>query len=79
MRFSGFQCFRPTIIRTFDPRSRGLTEEIFGPVLTVCVYEGGRERFHQRQADRGGRRAAAFRQENFLPPKDPFDPCVAEG
>ncbi len=29
---------RPTVIRTADPRSRGMTEEIFGPVLTVYVY-----------------------------------------
>jgi len=29
---------RPTVIRTDDPRSRGMTEEIFGPVLTVYVY-----------------------------------------
>jgi 1-pyrroline-5-carboxylate dehydrogenase len=30
---------RPTVIRTSDPKSRGMTEEIFGPVLTVYVYE----------------------------------------
>jgi len=29
---------RPTVVRTDDPRSRGMTEEIFGPVLTVYVY-----------------------------------------
>jgi 1-pyrroline-5-carboxylate dehydrogenase len=29
---------RPTVVRTDDPRSRGMSEEIFGPVLTVYVY-----------------------------------------
>jgi len=29
---------RPTVVRTDDPKSRGMTEEIFGPVLTVYVY-----------------------------------------
>jgi 1-pyrroline-5-carboxylate dehydrogenase len=29
---------RPTVVRTDDPMSRGMTEEIFGPVLTVYVY-----------------------------------------
>jgi 1-pyrroline-5-carboxylate dehydrogenase len=29
---------RPTVVRTDDPHSRGMTEEIFGPVLTVYVY-----------------------------------------
>ena len=33
---------RPTVIRTADPKSRGMTEEIFGPVLTVYVYEDRR-------------------------------------
>ena len=33
---------RPTVIRTSDPKSRGMTEEIFGPVLTVYVYEDRR-------------------------------------
>ncbi len=28
----------PTVILTKDPRSRTMVEEIFGPVLTVCVY-----------------------------------------
>jgi 1-pyrroline-5-carboxylate dehydrogenase len=30
---------QPTIIVTRDPKSRTMTEEIFGPVLTVFVYE----------------------------------------
>ncbi|HSA96080.1 MAG TPA: L-glutamate gamma-semialdehyde dehydrogenase [Acidobacteriota bacterium] len=30
---------RPTVVRTSDPKSRGMSEEIFGPVLTVYVYE----------------------------------------
>jgi 1-pyrroline-5-carboxylate dehydrogenase len=33
---------RPTVIRTNDPKSRGMTEEIFGPVLTVYVYDDRR-------------------------------------
>ena len=33
---------RPTVIRTSDPKSRGMTEEIFGPVLTVYVYDDRR-------------------------------------
>lgn len=33
---------RPTVIKTSDPKSRGMTEEIFGPVLTVYVYEDRR-------------------------------------
>ncbi len=33
---------RPTVIRTSDPKSRGMIEEIFGPVLTVYVYEDRR-------------------------------------
>ena len=33
---------RPTVIRTDDPKSRGMTEEIFGPVLTVYVYDDRR-------------------------------------
>ncbi|MGD0782840.1 MAG: aldehyde dehydrogenase family protein, partial [Candidatus Aminicenantales bacterium] len=32
----------PTVIETADPRSRTMEEEIFGPVLTVFVYEDGR-------------------------------------
>ncbi len=32
---------RPTIVRSEDPRSKLMTEEIFGPVLTVYVYDGG--------------------------------------
>ena len=32
---------QPTIFRSDDPRSRLMTEEIFGPVLTVFVYEDG--------------------------------------
>lgn len=30
---------RPTIIETTDPRSKTMVEEIFGPVLTVFVYD----------------------------------------
>jgi 1-pyrroline-5-carboxylate dehydrogenase len=30
---------RPTIIQTTDPKSRTMQEEIFGPVLTIYVYE----------------------------------------
>ncbi|XP_059622594.1 delta-1-pyrroline-5-carboxylate dehydrogenase, mitochondrial [Phlebotomus argentipes] len=30
---------QPTIVETTDPRDRIMTEEIFGPVLTVYVYE----------------------------------------
>jgi len=33
---------RPTVIRTSDPKSRGMSEEIFGPVLTVYVYDDRR-------------------------------------
>ena len=29
---------RPTVIRTSDPRGKLMSEEIFGPVLTVYVY-----------------------------------------
>jgi len=36
---------RPTVIRTSEPKSRGMTEEIFGPVLTVYVY--GDRRFEE--------------------------------
>ena len=32
----------PTVIETSNPRSRTMEEEIFGPVLTVFVYEDGR-------------------------------------
>ena len=31
----------PTVVRSEDPRSRLMSEEIFGPVLTVHVYEDG--------------------------------------
>ena len=30
---------RPTVILTTDPKSRTMSEEIFGPVLTIYVYE----------------------------------------
>ncbi len=30
---------RPTVIRTTNPKFRGMVEEIFGPVLTVYVYD----------------------------------------
>lgn len=30
---------RPTIILTTDPKSRTMSEEIFGPVLTIYIYE----------------------------------------
>lgn len=30
---------RPTVIETSDPKSKTMVEEIFGPVLTVYVYE----------------------------------------
>ena len=33
---------RPTVIETDDPHSRLMEEEIFGPVLTVWVYEDAR-------------------------------------
>jgi 1-pyrroline-5-carboxylate dehydrogenase len=33
---------RPTVIETDDPRSKLMQEEIFGPVLTVWVYDDGR-------------------------------------
>jgi 1-pyrroline-5-carboxylate dehydrogenase len=36
---------RPTVVRTRDPKSRGMAEEIFGPVLTVYVYPD--ERFDE--------------------------------
>jgi 1-pyrroline-5-carboxylate dehydrogenase len=29
---------QPTVVETRDPRSKLMCEEIFGPVLTVCVY-----------------------------------------
>lgn len=29
----------PTIIRSFDPKSKLMSEEIFGPVVTIYVYE----------------------------------------
>jgi 1-pyrroline-5-carboxylate dehydrogenase len=32
---------RPTLLETRDPRSPSMTEEIFGPILTVFVYEDG--------------------------------------
>jgi 1-pyrroline-5-carboxylate dehydrogenase len=32
----------PTLVRSADPRSRLMSEEIFGPVLTVFVYEDAR-------------------------------------
>ncbi|MGD1010072.1 MAG: L-glutamate gamma-semialdehyde dehydrogenase [Candidatus Aminicenantales bacterium] len=32
----------PTVIETVNPKFRGMVEEIFGPVLTVYVYEDGR-------------------------------------
>ncbi len=32
----------PTVVETDDPRSRLMVEEIFGPVLTVFVYEDAR-------------------------------------
>jgi 1-pyrroline-5-carboxylate dehydrogenase len=32
---------RPTVVRSDDPRSRLMTEEIFAPVLTVFVYDDG--------------------------------------
>jgi 1-pyrroline-5-carboxylate dehydrogenase len=32
----------PTVVRADDPRSRLMTEEIFGPVLTVFVYDDAR-------------------------------------
>jgi 1-pyrroline-5-carboxylate dehydrogenase len=31
----------PTLCRVEDPRHRLMTEEIFGPVLTACVYDDG--------------------------------------
>ena len=31
----------PTVVRSEDPKSRLMSEEIFGPVLTVFVYEDG--------------------------------------
>jgi 1-pyrroline-5-carboxylate dehydrogenase len=30
---------RPTVVRTTNPKFRGMVEEIFGPVLTVYVYD----------------------------------------
>ncbi len=30
---------QPTVLRTDDPRSEGMTTELFGPILTVYVYE----------------------------------------
>jgi len=33
---------RPTVIETSDPKSRTMEEEIFGPVLTVFVYDDDR-------------------------------------
>ncbi len=30
---------RPTVVKTTDPKFRGMEEEIFGPVLTVYVYD----------------------------------------
>jgi 1-pyrroline-5-carboxylate dehydrogenase len=32
---------RPTVITTSNPKSRGMEEEIFGPVLTVYAYDDG--------------------------------------
>jgi 1-pyrroline-5-carboxylate dehydrogenase len=32
----------PTVVVTTNPKFRGMAEEIFGPVLTVFVYEDGR-------------------------------------
>jgi 1-pyrroline-5-carboxylate dehydrogenase len=32
----------PTVVRTDDPEAKLMTEEIFGPVLTVFVYDDGR-------------------------------------
>ncbi len=36
---------RPTVVTTVNPKFRGMTEEIFGPVLTVYVYDD--ERFEE--------------------------------
>jgi 1-pyrroline-5-carboxylate dehydrogenase len=33
---------RPTVLETSDPKSKTMEEEIFGPVLTVYVYEDAR-------------------------------------
>ncbi len=33
---------QPTVIETTDPRFKTMTEEIFGPVVTVYVYDDGR-------------------------------------
>jgi 1-pyrroline-5-carboxylate dehydrogenase len=33
----------PTLVESDSPRSRLMTEEFFGPILTVWVYEDGRE------------------------------------
>ncbi|KAL3271109.1 hypothetical protein HHI36_021605 [Cryptolaemus montrouzieri] len=33
----------PTIIQTTDPKDKIMTEEIFGPVLTIYVYKDGKE------------------------------------
>lgn len=32
---------QPTVIQTKNPKDKLMTEEIFGPVLTVYVYEDG--------------------------------------
>lgn len=40
--FFTFSCgyfIEPTIVQTKDPKDKIMTEEIFGPVLTVYVYK----------------------------------------
>jgi 1-pyrroline-5-carboxylate dehydrogenase len=43
---------QPTLVRAEDPRSRLMTEEIFGPVLTVFVYDDARIEETVRLAER---------------------------
>jgi 1-pyrroline-5-carboxylate dehydrogenase len=44
---------RPTVIRCADPRARTMREEIFGPVLSVFVYEDARLEEALELCDRG--------------------------
>lgn len=42
MEFSLFSCgyfIEPTIVQSKDPKEKLMTEEIFGPVLTIYVYK----------------------------------------
>ncbi len=80
----------PTLIQVEDPAYRTMCEEIFGPVLSLYVYpdKKWKETLEGRASgtnDKAGSLLNLIRwtsaravKENFVPPRDPWYPFMAE-